>query len=633
MPDYTPHTWSPGDTFTAADATAMSQELDEQEAKDAAQDTAIAGKAASGHTHVSTNVTDFAEAVQDVVGAFVSGTSGVTTTYNDTTNTLSISGAGAQPVDSDLTAIAALTPANDDVIQRKAGAWTNRTMAQLSSDLGVSSGGPATAQFVVTKVGSTITATPRTGSGLSTHTGTDAYTVIQACIADLTPSGSNGSGGGSIHICTGEYFLSDELTITGWEGIVGSSSQPNSQLKITGDGLSTTIVQNTSGKNAFVIKNCANFSFRDFKIYAGSSAKSCILGDNTGSTSVMSCWKAVLDNIACNSDSTTQPAVLIKDFYEISAPWLRIQSTANHGVVLQQTDTSVKRGNSWFGSLVSGASTSSPYAGLKIESTTNASVIDMVTIDNYQCTVGAYYGIYLYGAYYNNVVFSDIENCNYCVYLDGPGTGSYQDSGNNTFYAGYWQPSGTGEGLHATTHAYGTTVKGVAIYTPGDGSRKPINDLRAGSPGSDYTVQIPNGSDISAISIAYPGTRLTAIGGGGVYTEQIPKLQARIDPRIGSTTSSATPTINTDNVDMYGLTAQAVDITSFTTNLSGTPANGDKLWIYVVGTAARAITWGSKFEAGPVALPTTTVTTQRLDVGFIWNSVSSKWRCVASGSA
>lgn len=103
----------------------------------------------------------------------------------------------------------------------------------------------------------------------------------------------------------------------------------------------------------------------------------------------------------------------------------------------------------------------------------------------------------------------------------------------------------------------------------------------------------------------------------------------RITSRVGSTTSSATPTINTDNVDMYGLTAQAADITSFTTNLSGTPTNGQKLWIYIVGTAARAITWGASFEASTVALPTTTVTTNRLDVGFVWNAVTSKWRCVA----
>lgn len=44
---------------------------------------------------------------------------------------------GAQPADSDLTAIAALTPANDDLVQRKAGAWTNRTPAQVKTDLGL----------------------------------------------------------------------------------------------------------------------------------------------------------------------------------------------------------------------------------------------------------------------------------------------------------------------------------------------------------------------------------------------------------------------------------------------------------------------------------------------------------------
>jgi hypothetical protein len=45
--------------------------------------------------------------------------------------------AASQPTDGDLTAIAGLSPSNDDVIQRKSGAWTNRTMAQLASDLGV----------------------------------------------------------------------------------------------------------------------------------------------------------------------------------------------------------------------------------------------------------------------------------------------------------------------------------------------------------------------------------------------------------------------------------------------------------------------------------------------------------------
>lgn len=45
-----------------------------------------------------------------------------------------------QPVDADLTAIAALSPSNDDIVQRKAGAWTNRTMAQVKTDLALAKG-------------------------------------------------------------------------------------------------------------------------------------------------------------------------------------------------------------------------------------------------------------------------------------------------------------------------------------------------------------------------------------------------------------------------------------------------------------------------------------------------------------
>lgn len=40
-----------------------------------------------------------------------------------------------QPLDSDLTVFAGLSPSNDDVVQRKSGAWTNRTIAQLENDL------------------------------------------------------------------------------------------------------------------------------------------------------------------------------------------------------------------------------------------------------------------------------------------------------------------------------------------------------------------------------------------------------------------------------------------------------------------------------------------------------------------
>lgn len=95
---------------------------------------------------------------------------------------------------------------------------------------------------------------------------------------------------------------------------------------------------------------------------------------------------------------------------------------------------------------------------------------------------------------------------------------------------------------------------------------------------------------------------------------------------------SATPTINTDNYDVVHITSQSAAITSFTTNLSGTPVDGDTLRISITDNGtARAITWGSSFENGAVTLPTTTVISTRLDVAFFWNTETSKWRCMASG--
>ena len=104
-----------------------------------------------------------------------------------------------------------------------------------------------------------------------------------------------------------------------------------------------------------------------------------------------------------------------------------------------------------------------------------------------------------------------------------------------------------------------------------------------------------------------------------------------VAPRVSSETSSATPTINTDNVDAHSITALAADITSFTTNLSGTPTNFQKLLIRIKDNGtARGITWGTSFEAKGVALPTTTTISKVLTVGFIYDSVTSKWGCVCS---
>ena len=78
--------------------------------------------------------------------------------------------AGKQPLDSDLTAIAGLTASNDDFLQRKSGAWANRTVAQVKTDLGLS--GTNTGDQTITLTGDV------TGSGTGSFAATIAANTV-----------------------------------------------------------------------------------------------------------------------------------------------------------------------------------------------------------------------------------------------------------------------------------------------------------------------------------------------------------------------------------------------------------------------------------------------------------------------
>jgi hypothetical protein len=104
----------------------------------------------------------------------------------------------------------------------------------------------------------------------------------------------------------------------------------------------------------------------------------------------------------------------------------------------------------------------------------------------------------------------------------------------------------------------------------------------------------------------------------------------RITRRTTTVTQSATPTINSDNMDVASITGLAQAITSMTTNLTGTPVQNDFLEVQITDNGtARAITWGASFSnGGLVNLPTTTVISTKLRVLLEWDS-TTKWTCVA----
>lgn len=150
------------------------------------------------------------------------------------------------------------------------------------------------------------------------------------------------------------------------------------------------------------------------------------------------------------------------------------------------------------------------------------------------------------------------------------------------------------------------------------------------------TAATANSSDATLRARAnHTGTQLAATisdfstaANSALSASTLTLTNKRINPRVTNETSSATPTINTNNTDVHRVTALAVNVTSFTTNLTGTPVHGQGLLIEITGTAACTLAWGASFEASTVALPTTTVTTAMLSVAFIWNSATSKWRCI-----
>ncbi len=109
------------------------------------------------------------------------------------------------------------------------------------------------------------------------------------------------------------------------------------------------------------------------------------------------------------------------------------------------------------------------------------------------------------------------------------------------------------------------------------------------------------------------------IGGiinGNLTTGNI-DLTGRIKKRIGSEASSATPTINAKNYDIYKITALTVNISNMSTNFTLPDFEGDEIEIWITGTAARTISWGSSFVASTVSLPTTTSGTNTLHCVFI----------------
>jgi hypothetical protein len=162
---------------------------------------ALTGAPTAPTASVATNTTQLATTafVQSAVAALINGAPGALDTLVELANafgndanfaaTMTTALAGKQPIDSDLTALAAIAPANDDVIQRKAGAWINRTIAQLKADLGLTGTNSGDQTFFTPRV------TPVTSSATPTfNTDTTDLLSITALTVVITSMTSGRTG-------------------------------------------------------------------------------------------------------------------------------------------------------------------------------------------------------------------------------------------------------------------------------------------------------------------------------------------------------------------------------------------------------------------------------------------------------
>ena len=135
---------------------------------------------------------------------------------------------------------------------------------------------------------------------------------------------------------------------------------------------------------------------------------------------------------------------------------------------------------------------------------------------------------------------------------------------------------------------------------------------------------------VSAGVVSIEGVNIADVSSAQTLTTKTLIATSNVVEEITTIADSATPTPTGGSLrNFFTITALAQAATFAAP--SGTPANGNKLTIRIKDNAtARALSWNAIYRAGTdVALPTTTVLSKTLYLGFIYNGADTKWDLLA----
>jgi len=204
------------------------------------------------------------------------------------------------------------------------------------------------------------------------------------------------------------------------------------------------------------------------------------------------------------------------------------------------------------------------------------------------------------------------------------GDGSYLDFGtSNAFSTGI---TNTAMSINYLGNVgIGTTGPGELLSLGTAGTTAGVLSL-AGLTSGKAIIVVPSVAGTPTLTLPTVTGTLATLAGTETFTNK------RTNPRLVTAASYTTDTgtsLDVSTCDQFEITAQAGAL--LFNAPGGTPVGGNKLIIRIKDNAtARALTWNAVFRAMGTALPSTTVLSKTLYLGFIYNATDTKWDLIAS---